>query len=134
MPSNHLILFCPFLLLPSIFPHIRVFSKESAAGWFNRHELGQTPRDGQWGLAYCSPWHCREFYMTWQLNNMSCLYILEIKPLLVVSMANIFSLEVASLICFWFIYTNIKVAYNTSWSPHHLSFGSLQHHPSFSWL
>ena len=30
MPSNHLILCHPFLLLPSIFPRIRVFSKESA--------------------------------------------------------------------------------------------------------
>ena len=30
MPSNHLVLCLPFLLLPSIFPSIRVFSKESA--------------------------------------------------------------------------------------------------------
>ena len=30
MPSNHLILCCPLLLLPSIFPCIRVFSNESA--------------------------------------------------------------------------------------------------------
>ena len=30
MPSNHLILRCPLLLLPSIFPSIRVFSNESA--------------------------------------------------------------------------------------------------------
>ena len=29
MPSNHLILYCPPLLLPSIFPSIRVFSNES---------------------------------------------------------------------------------------------------------
>ena len=29
MPSNHLILFCPLLLLPSVFPTIRVFSNES---------------------------------------------------------------------------------------------------------
>ena len=29
MPSNHLILSCPFLLLPSIFPSFRVFSSES---------------------------------------------------------------------------------------------------------
>ena len=29
MPSNHLILCCPFLLPPSIFPSIRVFSNES---------------------------------------------------------------------------------------------------------
>ena len=30
MPSNHLILYCPLLLLPSIFPRIRVFSNGSA--------------------------------------------------------------------------------------------------------
>ena len=30
MPPNHLILWCPLLLLPSIFPSIRVFSSESA--------------------------------------------------------------------------------------------------------
>ena len=30
MPSNHLILCCPLLLLPSVFPQIRVFSNESA--------------------------------------------------------------------------------------------------------
>ena len=30
MPSNHLILHCPLLLLPSVFPSIRVFSNESA--------------------------------------------------------------------------------------------------------
>ena len=30
MPSNHLILYLPLLLLPSIFPSIRVFSKELA--------------------------------------------------------------------------------------------------------
>ena len=30
MPSNHLIFFCPLLLLPSIFPRIRVFSNKSA--------------------------------------------------------------------------------------------------------
>ena len=30
MPSNHFILCCPFLLLPSIFPSIRAFSNESA--------------------------------------------------------------------------------------------------------
>ena len=29
MPSNHLILCCPLLLLPSVFPSIRVFSSES---------------------------------------------------------------------------------------------------------
>ena len=32
MPSNYLILCCPLLLLPSIFPSIRVFSDESVLG------------------------------------------------------------------------------------------------------
>ena len=31
MPSNHLILCCPLLLLPSVFPSIRVFSNESVS-------------------------------------------------------------------------------------------------------
>ena len=31
MPSNHLILCCPLLLLPSVFPRIRVFSNAAAA-------------------------------------------------------------------------------------------------------
>ena len=30
MPSSHLIFCCPLLLLPSVFPNIRVFSNESA--------------------------------------------------------------------------------------------------------
>ena len=30
MPSNHLVLYCPLLLLPSVFPGIRVFPSESA--------------------------------------------------------------------------------------------------------
>jgi len=35
IPSNHLIFCCPLFLLPSIFPSIRVFSKESflCIGW-----------------------------------------------------------------------------------------------------
>ena len=33
IPSNHLILSCTLLLLPSIFPSIRVFSSESAHWW-----------------------------------------------------------------------------------------------------
>ena len=38
MPSNHLILYHPPLLLPSIFPSIRVFSNESALGiWWPKY-------------------------------------------------------------------------------------------------
>ena len=35
VPSNHLILFCPLLLLPSIFPSIRVFSNGPLGGQSN---------------------------------------------------------------------------------------------------
>ena len=38
MPSNHLVLCCPLLLLPSIFPRIRVFSKESLAVHSGKNE------------------------------------------------------------------------------------------------
>ena len=37
----------------------------------NEYELGQTPGDGegQGGLASYSPWGCKEWDMTGQLNN-----------------------------------------------------------------
>ena len=35
MPSNHLILCCPLLLLPSIFPSIRVFESALRIRWSN---------------------------------------------------------------------------------------------------
>ena len=49
-------------------------SEDEMAGWhhqFNGHELGQTlgHDEGQGGLACCSPWGCKEWDMTWQLNN-----------------------------------------------------------------
>ena len=42
MPSNHLILCCPLLLLPSIFPSIRVFPNESVniQDWFSLRLTG----------------------------------------------------------------------------------------------
>ena len=44
MPSNHLILWHPLLLLPSIFPSIRIFSSESAfcIRW-----------PGDWSFSFC---------------------------------------------------------------------------------
>ena len=39
-PSNHLILCCPLLLLPSIFPSIGVFSNESTFHIMERGNLG----------------------------------------------------------------------------------------------
>ena len=54
MPSNHLILCCPLLLLPSVFPSIRVFSSESVLhiGWPNywNFSLGIHPFNEYSGL------------------------------------------------------------------------------------
>ena len=42
MPSNHLILCCPLILLPLVFPSIRVFSNESAlhTRWYWSFSIG----------------------------------------------------------------------------------------------
>ena len=56
MPSNHLILCCSLLLLPSIFPSIWVFSNESALHirWLALHfSLSQSPSNGYSGLTSC---------------------------------------------------------------------------------
>ena len=50
MPSNHLILCRPFLLLPSVFPHIRVFSNESVL-YVTKSIIKLT--QGQWCLGLC---------------------------------------------------------------------------------
>ena len=54
MPSNHLILYFPLLFLPSIFPSIRVFSKESALliRWPKYWSLSfnMSPSSEYWGL------------------------------------------------------------------------------------
>ena len=54
MPSNHLILCHPLLLLPSIFPSIRVFSNESALRirWpkYWSFNFNISPSNEHWGL------------------------------------------------------------------------------------
>ena len=47
MPSNHLILCCPLLLLPSVFPSIRFFSNESVL-------CIRWPKYWSFGLSLCS--------------------------------------------------------------------------------
>ena len=67
MPSNHLILCRPLLLLPSVFPSIRVFSKDSALGirWPKDGLTWSTERSSTLGLrtakdtpAVLSAWGC----------------------------------------------------------------------------
>ena len=52
MPSNHLILCCPLLHLPSIFPSIRVFSNESVLciSWPNYWSFSISPSNEHPGL------------------------------------------------------------------------------------
>ena len=52
IPSNHLILSCTVLLLPSIFPSIRVFSSESAHWWpkYWNYSLSISPSNEYSGL------------------------------------------------------------------------------------
>ncbi|XDA86859.1 hypothetical protein R6Z07F_016566 [Ovis aries] len=53
MPSNQLILSCPLLLLPSIFPNIRVFSSESALHirWPSHWSFSISPSNEYSGLT-----------------------------------------------------------------------------------
>ena len=61
MPSNHLILYCPLLLLPSNFPSIRVFSNESAlpirCPKYSRFSFNISPSNEHPGLI--------SFWMDW---------------------------------------------------------------------
>ena len=52
MPPNHLILCCPLLLLPSIFPSIRVFSSELAVciRWLKCQSFSISPSNEHSGL------------------------------------------------------------------------------------
>ena len=52
MPSNHLIFCCPLLLLPSIFPSIRVFSNELVLRirWLNYWSFNISPSSEYAGL------------------------------------------------------------------------------------
>ena len=54
MPSNHLVLCCPLLLLPSIFPSIRVFSDESILHirWLEYWSFSLSPSNEYSGLIY----------------------------------------------------------------------------------
>ena len=57
MLSNHLILYCPLLLLPSVFPSIKVFS----------NELALHIRPKYWSFSISS---CKEY--CWGLASLQC--------------------------------------------------------------
>ena len=80
MPSNHFILCCPVLLLPSIFLSIRVFSNESALFWISwpkywSFSLGISPSREYSGLISfridCSPRDSQESSPTTQFKSIN---------------------------------------------------------------
>ena len=59
MPSNHLILCCPLLLLPSILPSIRVYSRESGLciRWSKHWSCSISPSNENSGLlSFMTDW------------------------------------------------------------------------------
>ena len=74
MPSNHLILCCPLLLLPSIFPSIRVFSNQLALHirWpkYSASASGLSMNIQDWlVLSPCTPRNSRVFSSTIVQNH-----------------------------------------------------------------
>ena len=55
MPSNHLFPYCSLLLLPSVFPSIRVFSNESTLHLRGLEFLGHEPNSDPDGNAKAGP-------------------------------------------------------------------------------
>ena len=83
MPSNHLILCCPFPLLPSVFPSIRVFSSEPAVhmSWpkYWSFSFSTNPSNGYSGLIsfridwfdLCCPRDSQESSLAPQFESIS---------------------------------------------------------------
>ena len=87
MPSNHFILCCPLLLLPSVLPSIRVFSSESVLciRWpkYWSFSFSISPFNEYSGLIWiwleglvgspCSPWDSQESSPTPQFKSINSL-------------------------------------------------------------
>ena len=72
MPSNYLILYCPLLLLPSIFPSIRVFSNESVLLTPGGQSIGVS------ASASVLPMNIHTMWFVYIQNTLIYLYIYHI--------------------------------------------------------
>ena len=80
MPSSHLILCCPLLFLPSIFPSIRVFSKEldihiSIHQLSSKYLLSASLTLQSPGLFFSFFWFCLLFHfllLTYPIPDLQC--------------------------------------------------------------
>ena len=67
MPSNHLILYHPLLLPPSIFPSLRVFSSESV---YQRTNTSSPPAIEQTGWLLCCSVFSLFFILYWSIVDL----------------------------------------------------------------
>ena len=94
MPSNHLILCCPLLLLPSIFPSIKIFSNESILQirWpkYWSFSFSICPSNEYSGLIWspCSPKDSQESSATPQFESISSLVLSLLHSLTLISIHN----------------------------------------------
>ena len=104
MPSNHLILCRPLLLLPSIFPSIRVFSKESVLPirWPKQWSFSIGPSSEYSGLIF--------FRMDW-------LDLLAVQGTLK-SLLRHYSSKASILWCFSFLYGPTFTSIHDYWKTH----------------
>ena len=108
MPSNRLILCCPLLLLPPIFPNIRVFSNESALHM-------RWPK--YWSFSFSiSPFkeHSGLIYF-----RMDCLDLLAVQGTLK-SLLQHHSSKASILLCSAFLYSPTLTSIHDYWKNHSL--------------
>ena len=77
MPSDHLILCCPLLLLPSVFPNIRVFTNESAL-----HIQFSSVQSLRHVGLFATPWTAAQQTFLSITNSWSLLKLMSIKSVL----------------------------------------------------
>ena len=79
MPSNHLILCCPLLLLPSILPSIRVFSNESVLHiryWSFSFSISSS-NEYSGLISFTPPMHSGKYIIWNNVQRTKCLKILN---------------------------------------------------------
>ena len=106
MPSNHLIFCCPLLLLPSIFPSIRVFSKESVLSirW---------PK--YWSLSFnISPYN---EYLGLISFRIDCMDLLVVQGILN-SLLQHHSSKASNSLAFSFLYSPTLTSIHDYWKKH----------------
>ena len=119
MPSNHLILCCPLLLLPSIFPSIRVFSNESAL-------CIRWPK--YWSFSFnISP--TKQFFQSWPIIGRPPRNTFKTPRLKTIEHSHVFwvSLDIDLIFLNQFVYDTVSECY-------HLPERNVRHFLPIQWM